>query len=259
MKQFYKFILFLGLAISVSAQTETPKGIELYEKGDYQNAIVALGKSENVKDLHYLGLSYEKIGKINKAQGAYEESFKKSYKLFFATFDEWQTVEYSETKKLFSDLLKELKTEIDFGYASAANAYKLKSNIFQQNEWRIKAKVLFDAKNLASSGETIFFKDDKALKPMNIVEKPRVGFPKNIDGSPNTPSDMRVNLTKIVTISMIFGADGKLKLLMPADKDINVLTIAVLNNLEKIIFTPATKDDKAVSVHGLIQYSFTML
>ena len=256
MKVFYKLILFvcsIALVHSINAQQSgLSRGIELYEKGDFEGAISILSKSEDVKDLHYLGVSYEKTDQISKAKEVYKKSFETSYEIFFMVFDDWQKIEYSDSKKLFSDLSQELKSNLEFGYASAERAYKLKSNIFQRNEWRIKAKVLFDAKNLAKSGEAIYSSADKTLKKLNITEKPGMKFPRDI------PSNMRTNLTKTITIFVVFGADGKIKLLMPTDKTINSLTITSMSSAEKIKFQPAAKDDKAVSVHAQISYSFTM-
>lgn len=262
MKVFCKFIFFLCFFVfaqNVFTQLSAEKkGIEFYEKGDYQNAISFLSKSEDVKELYYLGLSYEKTGKINKAQDAYKESFIKSYKLFFTAFEEWQNVEINAFREPFSDLLQKQKNNLQFGYASAENAYKLKSKIFERNEWRIKAKVLFDARNLSKSDETIFSRSDKTISPIKITEKPRASFPKDLDGSPNAPSDMRPNLTKTIKLFIVFGADGKIKLIMPTDENINSLTISSINSAEKIKFEPATKDDKSVTIHLEIAYSFTI-
>ncbi len=257
MKGFYKFILFLSLAISANAQTDANKGIEFYEKGDYQNAISALSKSEDIKDLHYLGLSYEKKDEINKAQEAYKKSFEKSYQLLFEKIGEWRKIEYTETKKSLSDLLKELKTAIDFGYASAEKAHKLESKIFQRNEWRIRARVLFDAKNLAASGETIYFRNDKNWKSLKITENGRPNYP-DTSNDTLTAKDLNWNLPKTVTLFVVFGADGKIKLLMPADEKINSFTFSAIKAAEKIKFQPAEKDGKAVTTHNLMVYTFSI-
>jgi len=75
MKTLYKVLLFIILSLSASTafgqQSETEKGIEFYNQGEYQKAVETLQKLVEAKDkkaLVYLGMSYAKLK--NKSQAS---------------------------------------------------------------------------------------------------------------------------------------------------------------------------------------------
>jgi TonB family protein len=80
---YYKFILVfvfvLLFASFTSAQTESNKGIELYEKGEYETAVEHLQKAieTDKKDRNswlYLGMSFARLKKGNEAVRAFKKA-----------------------------------------------------------------------------------------------------------------------------------------------------------------------------------------
>ncbi|MBA3631641.1 MAG: tetratricopeptide repeat protein [Acidobacteria bacterium] len=73
------FVLLLSSVVFVSAQTDTEKGIELYNKGDYQNAVQILKRAakQNKKDVnawYYLGWSSAQIQDVKASRKAFKEA-----------------------------------------------------------------------------------------------------------------------------------------------------------------------------------------
>ena len=251
--------LFAGFAF---AQTDSEKAIELYKKGDFQGTILRLKNSEEVKDLYYLGLAYEKSNEIGKAKDAFKKSFAKSYDFFFKRFNEWQKIYNDESKQSFSNLLQEIKANNLIGLSAAEKAFVLKSEIFQINEWRIKAKILSDTMALAKTQEEIYSVSNKAISSkaissVQIVEKPRVAYPKDNRGIPLSRANASPNKSIVVTLFVVYGADGQIKLVMPTEEVFDAFTVEGLKAAGNIKFKPAIKDNKPVTYRTKIQYSFS--
>lgn len=260
MKTLYSITLsltLLYLASSVSAQ-QIESGIKFYNQGDFERAITLLKNSDEVEDIFYLGLAYEKINETSKAKDAFKKSFAESYDIFFGRFNEWQKADQFGTKKSFFDLLEEVKTNNQIGLSAAEKAFSLKSDIFQTNEWRIKAKVLLDTTTLAKAQDKIYAFSDKSISDAKIIQKPFITSPNDNRGVPFARRNQSPNKPIIVTTFIVFGADGKIKLLMPTEDMIDAYTVEVLKGIEKIKFKTASKDNKSVAYHAKIQYSFSI-
>jgi tetratricopeptide (TPR) repeat protein len=85
MKTLYKITLLFAFVLLLSnftsAQTEREKGIEYYLKDDYQNAIETLQKVVEADDTDrdgwmYLGMSFAKLKKRDKAASAFKKADK---------------------------------------------------------------------------------------------------------------------------------------------------------------------------------------
>ena len=73
-------VLFVVTIIPLySQETRDSVGIDLYKRGEFANAVTSLQASADCKDLYYLGLSYEHLGKGKDAKKAFEKSFKSGY------------------------------------------------------------------------------------------------------------------------------------------------------------------------------------
>lgn len=239
------------------AQVGREQGIELYDQSDYQGAIAVLKNSDEVKDLYYLGLAYEKINKIGNAKDAFKKSFVESYDVFFKKFNEWQKKYKDNQKTNFSDLLQEVKVNNQIGLVAAEKAFNLKSDIFQTSEWRVKAKVLLDTVNLAKTQTVIYSFSDKPISTVEIIEKPQPPFPRDIRGIPIARLNQSPNKPITVTLFAIFGTDEEIKLLIPTEDLIDAYTLVGLEAASKIKFKPATKDNKPIVYHRKIEYHFS--
>ena len=85
MKTLYKITLLFAFVLLLSdftfAQTEHEKGIELYHQGKYQEAVISLQKTidadkNNQESWLYLGMSFAKLKKDEKAIDAFKEADK---------------------------------------------------------------------------------------------------------------------------------------------------------------------------------------
>jgi hypothetical protein len=252
----FLFCLSLIFAANNSAQ-QTENSFELYEKGEYQKTIDALKNSDEVKDLYYLGLAYEKTGEKGKAKDAFKKSFAASYIIFHKKLVEWQKIPPGDAKKKFSDLLHEYELNNRTGLVAAEKAYTLDSGIFQYNEWHAKAKVLSDLVDLAKTDGEIYSAFDKPISGIEITEMPRAPAPKDSTGVLLERRNQFPNIPIHVTFLVIFGADEKIKLVMPLDDLFDAYTVQGLKAASGIKFKPATKNTKPVSYQSRAIYSFS--
>lgn len=250
------FTIILSFVSVTFSQTDNSQGIELFKKGDYQSAVKSLKKSDDIKDLYYLGLSYEKINDTEKAKDAFKKSFAKSYKIFFTNFSQWYKVNREDQKQNFSALLQELSQNNQIGLLAAEKAFTLKSNIFQTNEWRIKAKILSDTLDLAKAGNPVYYSSDPSISKLKITEKQAANYPKDNRGVPIIRFNQSPNRQVIVTIFVVFAADGTIKLMLPIDDLIDAYTAESLAAASQIKFAPSIKENKAVASHAKVEYSF---
>jgi hypothetical protein len=80
MKLLFSTFILLIRSFSIFAQSERAKGIELYEKGEYQQAIDTMRPiSDKAPDLGlYTGMAYAKLKKDKEATEAFAEAVKNS-------------------------------------------------------------------------------------------------------------------------------------------------------------------------------------
>lgn len=254
----FLFVLLIFPTSVFAQQTELERGIELFDKGDFRGAITLLKDSGDAGGLYRLGLAFEKINETGKAKEAFKKAFVKSYDNFFAGIQEWQKIENGAGKRKFFALLQEYKGSIEIGLSAAEKAYALKSDIFQSNEARVKANVLLDAVNLAKAQDDVSSPAGSPNQNFKITEKPRAAYPKDSSGAPIGRFNTRQGKTIVVTLFTVFGADGKIKLLMPMDKIIDAFTVESLRATQNIKINPAVENNRTVAYAVNIQYSFAM-
>ena len=244
------FVLLTATAASFAQSPDSASGIKLYNSGEFAKAVESLKKSEQPEELLFLGLAYEKTNENGKAKDAFEKSFDRSYDEFFDKFSEWNKSGAPGAKSDFSAFLQSVKLVGKIGLAAAERAFNLKSKVFQTNEGRIKAKVLQDAIALADSSERIYSASDKSVSALKITERPSLAFPRNPDGVPIARYKQSPNKPIIVKMLVVFGSDGKVKLILPTDKLIDIYTAHSISYFEQIKFTPATVNGKTVTVRS---------
>ena len=88
-----------------------------------------------------------------------------------------------------------------------------------------------------------------AAEGVKITSKPRASY----------TDAARGNLTQgTVKLAVEFGADGKIKAVVPFQKLPDGLTENCVAAAKGIVFDPATKDGKPISAIGIVTYSFTI-
>ena len=182
MKKLYNtalFFIFLLFSVSVifAQESEREKGIEFYNKGEYQKAVETLQKAveadeEDKNAWLYLGMSHARLKKQSLAEKALNKADKIS------------------------------------------------------------------AKNKESV---------EAQAQVKITSKPRPSY---------TDSARMTQTQGIVKIAIEFGADGKIKAIVPFINLPEGLTQMSVAAAKQIKFEPATKDGKPYSTIGVLTYSF---
>jgi tetratricopeptide (TPR) repeat protein len=88
MKTLYKITLLFAFVLLLSdftfAQTERENGIQLYEQGEYEKAVVSLQKAVEADEKNrdawlHLGMTFIKLKKESKARNAFQKAYKLSF------------------------------------------------------------------------------------------------------------------------------------------------------------------------------------
>lgn len=250
-------VLFLAITFFTGnltgQQVNVENGIDLYNKGDYQKAIAVLQNSEDVQELYYLGLAYEKAKEKGKAKEILKKCVTNSYDIFFKQFTEWRNNDFVNNTKTFSDFLQSVKMNNEIGYLAAQKAMELERNIFKGRIIGFKIYSLRQTAELARTQEPVFAPTDKSISGFEITQRPGAKMP--MDGFPPSRTSTPYNLT-VVSLFLVFGGDGEIKLLIPADAVIDGFTYESMKAAGKIEFKPGIKDGNPVSMGAVIKYTF---
>lgn len=223
------------------------RAAEEYSTGRYQAIVDRLKNSENVEDLYYLGLAYEKLGDSSKAAEALKRSFLKAYGNLATQIKE------SFKSKSGNDLwarLIELERDSAVGASAAQRAYGLKASIFSGNEFRLKATILKDVVALLETETEIEIPSERVTSP-KITYRPRLISPQV---SRRNEMPLRPFIVKLL---VVFGSDGSVKLAFPIDGVTDAFTFAAISNAKGMKFEPAAKNNAAVACLIQMQFSFS--
>ena len=92
-------------------------------------------------------------------------------------------------------------------------------------------------------------KSDEKLTPLKITSKPRANY----------TDSARMNMVQgTIKLAVEFGADGKIKAIIPFQKLPDGLTENCVEAAKNIKFEPAAKNGQAFSTIGILSYSFTI-
>lgn len=239
--------LLFAFALTSLAQV-SPRGIELFDKGDMAGAIQALKPSRNFIDLNYLGQAYEKLGKEKDARDAYGRSFRAGYDflapdiLVRSDFDRDRP---APLEKL-SDFLTANKTEVLIAALSARRAFAMKASGMDEPEWAIRAKLFSEMAEILAAGGMIYSARELD-KPAKGALTPRPSYP-------NRARAARENGT--VRLLLLVNSEGAVKAILPTKSDTFGLTQASFLSAAKSKFTPAERANVPVAVMQAMLYSF---
>lgn len=217
-----------------------------YSTGRYQAIVDRLKNSENVEDLYYLGLAYERLGDPSKAADALKRSFLKAYNnVAIQIKDSFKLTKGSDLRTR----LIELERESAVGASAAQKAYDLKASIFSGNEFRLKATILKDVVALLETEAEIETPSDKVTSP-KVTYRPNLVTP-----GVTRRNEMPMRPFK-VKLLVVFGSDGAVKLAFPVDGVIDAFTFAAVSNAKGVKFEPATRSNAAVAFLTQTQFEY---
>ena len=253
-------LLFVCLSsISLHAQQsratidERVRGIDLYLQGNDQEAIRVLREvlkqdKEVISAWHYLGLAYNRQGKVKEALKAHEKAVKAGEDLLTSIFE----IDASEQNTRAR--LAQLKQQ--FGEASAsADEYLLmiaKSSSKKQAEWRERAKFLREMSLSYAPGEPT---GDKIYSMNEVTVKARILS----RAEPFYTETARANGTRgRVVLKLVLGVDGKVRIHRVVKSLPDGLTVEAIRAAHRIKFVPALKDGQPVSQLVQVEYGFNI-
>ena len=223
-----------------SVSEDRDRGIELYKKGDAVGAIAALRAAtrRNKNDIsawHYLGLSFEKVGKKDDARKAHERAAKIA--------DDVLTLSSDGPETLTRTQLLEAADSADQYLALSANPSKKK-----KEEWHDRADFLRVFTTDRDLSAKAYFGRDVTTK-VRILEKPEPQY---------TEEARNHQITGTVMLKCIFAADGRVTNIVPVRALRYGLTRKAMNAAYRIRFIPATKDGHPVSMYMQLEYNFNL-
>jgi len=243
----FLLLVILNLAALASAQQpmkeiseERERGIQLYKQGDAIGAIAALRTAtkrnkDDISAWHYLGLSFEKVGKKGDARKAHEKAAKIA--------DSVLTLSSNQPEALTRTQLLEAADSADQYLALSANPARKK-----KDEWHDRAEFLRvftadrDLSAKAYSGRDVTTK-------VRILQKPEPQY---------TEEARSHQITGTVVLKCIFAADGRVTNIVPVRALRYGLTRKAINAAYAIKFIPATKDGHPVSMYMQLEYNFSL-
>jgi tetratricopeptide (TPR) repeat protein len=239
-------------ALPQTSSDQSQQGIELYQKGDFQEAAKVLKAAaardkNNVIVWHHLGLALEAIGKLSDARKAHEKAAKAGEALLTSKLSRAEGPRYV-------DSLTSISSELRFASASASKYLQLNPKAAKSNQWTERADLLTDFAELSSgtdSGERLgkLVSGKEVTAKVRILSKPE----------PQYTEDARRNqITGTVILRAVFGRDGKIHAVVPVKSLPNGLTGMSIRAAHQIRFVPAMKDDQPVSMLLQIEYNFNL-
>ena len=240
-----------GQANSASQPSD---GISLYEKGDDLAAIKALQLAvkkdkANLKAWHYLGLSFERVGKTKDARKAHESAARLGDALLESLFMRLGAREQTRS-------FQEIHEPLSLATLSAEKYIALSGKLSRskQEEWNSRVDSLrdfvevSDPKN-SSQGERQIFSAKEVTTKARVLSKPEPEY---------TEEARRHGDTGTVVLRAIFAADGKVRAIRPLTVLPHGLSLMAINAARRIRFVPATKDGRPVSMYIQLEYNFNL-
>jgi tetratricopeptide (TPR) repeat protein len=252
LKQLILAAIFIVSCFSIGfAQTDREKGVELFNKGDFQGAVdvlkqVVKSNENDVIALYNLGLAYEKLNQNKDAIKSFEKVINVCNNLIQKTIEE-KYVGVNETNNIetLGNAIKKHDKELEIGYLSIQKFSQLNPKDVKSQKWADKISIV---EMFAPNSEIAkAISSGKPSTNLKITKQPRAGY---TDGA-------RRNGTRgQIQILALFLASGKVGMVIPLNRLPNGLTENAIEAAKQIEFKPAYVGDKPISVWKSIIYVF---
>ena len=244
-----------SINIHWQGETNSPSdGISLYEKGDDQAAIKALQLTlkkdkANLRAWHYLGLSFERVGKTADARKAHEKAARLGDDLLEVLFIR---IGASDQTRSFQEIHEPLLLAVQSAQKYIALSGKLSKS--KQEEWNNRVESLRDFVEVSDTksstlGEGQRFSAKEVTTKTRVISKPEPQYTEKARGN---------RMTGTVVLRAIFAADGKVRAIRPVKALPDGLTLMAIEAARRIKFVPATKDGRPVSMYIQLEYNFNL-
>lgn len=238
---------------SASFTAEFTHGVELYKRGDYENAVKVLKKAAGRKEddpdaWHFLGLTYSKLGKSKDALKAFEKAVALSFQPLVPkpsppgeVYEKISTEEkLSRRLKLASNLQRAADIVEDYLTLQPPGA----------GFWLTQLESLrFHAQQSAKlADQASVFMSTQVEKRAQVLDHPEP-LP--------TERAMVHGVTGTIAIRFVLAADGTVQHILVLTFLPDGLTDKAVEAARAIKFIPAMKDGHPVSQFAAIMYNFS--
>jgi TonB family protein len=234
--------------------TLSQTGIEFYENGNFPEALkifktVVKNNKNDVLGWHYLGLTFDRLGKLSDARKAHEKAAKNGVALLVS--------EMTNAKMRDSfDSLRAIDSQLHYAASSARRYLDLSGSDSRskQSEANERADLLSDFAKL-SSPQSIIESLGKVVSSADVTTKLRI----LAKPEPQYTEEARQHQTTgAVVLRAILGRDGKVHAILPVNPLPYGLTRRAIMAARQIRFEPAIKDGQPVSVLVQLEYHFNL-
>ncbi|MDT4966324.1 MAG: hypothetical protein QOJ64_1061 [Acidobacteriota bacterium] len=236
---------------AMSAADEAKRGIELYDRGDDQGAIIMLRNALNrredmVAGWYYLGLAYERQGKPKDTRKAYERATIGGENIL-----EWMFSTFPSDK-----VRQQFKTQLLIAAESAQRYLKLSPKLSSSKvqDWVIRSEVLREYEGMAGD-ENQNGRLNKVYPPSEVMTKARI---LRRTEPQYTEEARKNNIAGTVVIRAVFAFDGKVRGIRVIQGLPFGLTLGSVQAARSIKFIPATVNGQPVSQFIQIEYNFSL-
>jgi tetratricopeptide (TPR) repeat protein len=220
--------------------TDTQRGIELYDQGQYAEAIVPLKRAAKRNKhgpiaWHYLALSFEKTGNTAEALQAHKQAASATPEYFF---NKYHVTKPSGLQRWFL----EARPALSAAAASAVRVLELDANA------KAHAPMWNDRINQLSEFATVFSRDE-VTERADIFRKPTPQY---------TEEARQHDYSADVSVLVILAEDGTVKRIWPLGHLKYGLTEKAIAAAERIQFVPAKMNGKPVPQMVMAEYHFNI-
>jgi tetratricopeptide (TPR) repeat protein len=229
------------------AQSDREKGIELFNKGDYNGVVDLLRKVDesDVIALYYIGLAYEKLDRKPEAIKSFEKAIIICSDVISKKIEQKITGILSDDDQYMKNSFTKYKKELESGYLSVKKLTELTSKEVKTDKWH-KSFTFLEVFSPNSEMAKTFVNDEPTVQ-LKLTKNP-------IPEYTGTAQKSRFNGT--ISLRVLFLANGKIGLALPISQLPFGLTQTSIEAAYKIKFNPAKVGETPVSVWAIVNYGF---
>jgi tetratricopeptide (TPR) repeat protein len=251
LKQLIFTAIFIVSCISIGfTQTDREKGVELFNKGDYQGAVDVLNQAvksneNDVIALYNLGLAYEKINKTVDAIKSFEQAVTSCSDIISNKIEQKIIGIVSEEDPFMKNSFTKYMKEFESGYLSVKRFSEINSKEAKSDAWQRKFTLIESFAPNSDIAKT--FVDEEPTTQIKLNKNPIPEY---------TPLAQKNRFRGAISLRVLFLANGKIGVVLPVNQLPFGLTKTSIEAAYKIKFNPAKVGEKPVSVWAIVNYGF---
>jgi TonB family protein len=228
---------------------ERDRGIKLVDQGTFAEAVKVLRAvtKKNKNDItawHWLGIAFERQGKMGDARKAHEKAAKLGDALLTNQFELGPLED-------FGAAIERQMPEVTLASLSADSYLKLSPKLSQKKsiEWGERAEFLRDYRELSKPDGLTFYKSREVTTRARVLSKPEPQY---------TEEARKHQVSGTVVLRVIFAEDSRVRGIIVLKRLPYGLTAQAVRAARQVRFVPAMKDGRPVSMWMQLEYNFNI-